>query len=111
MALEIRLFVIQLLYLLPLPCVRQSPCHRIKLPVTFGQFLSFCCELILRSFAWMTFPFLFVFCIRIAGFAFCDFQTKAMADECVRNMDGLKLENLAITVEIARRSAFVHLEV
>lgn len=26
-----------------------------------------------------------------------------MADECVRQMDGLKLENLAITVEIARR--------
>ncbi|CAN0428774.1 unnamed protein product, partial [Hapterophycus canaliculatus] len=38
-----------------------------------------------------------------AGFAFCDFQTRAMADECVRQMDGLKLENLAITVEIARR--------
>lgn len=27
-----------------------------------------------------------------------------MADDCVRGMDGLKLENLAITVEIARRS-------
>lgn len=26
-----------------------------------------------------------------------------MADECVRQMDGMKLENLAITVEIARR--------
>lgn len=38
-----------------------------------------------------------------AGFAFCDFQTKSMADEAVRNMDGLKLENLAISVEIARR--------
>jgi len=43
------------------------------------------------------------------GFAFCDFQTKAMADECVRDMDGLKMENLAITVEIARRSVFVRL--
>lgn len=27
-----------------------------------------------------------------------------MADDCVRGMDGQKLENLAITVEIARRS-------
>ena len=26
-----------------------------------------------------------------------------MADECVRNMDGMKLENLEISVEIARR--------
>lgn len=41
--------------------------------------------------------------LRRIGFAFCDFQTKAMADECVRNMDGLKLENLEISVEIARR--------
>lgn len=39
----------------------------------------------------------------VTGFAFCDFQTKSMADDCVRGMDGLKLENLAITVEIARR--------
>lgn len=40
---------------------------------------------------------------RYSGFAFCDFQTKSMADECVRSMDGLKIENLAISVEIARR--------
>lgn len=38
-----------------------------------------------------------------AGFAFCDYQTRDMADDCVRDMDGMMMENLAIKVEIARR--------
>lgn len=37
------------------------------------------------------------------GFAFCDYQTKEMADACVKGLDGHRMENIPLTVEIARR--------